>query len=75
LFDSQKSGFPSALRDEYEGYWTAFTQQIRAARNEAGHPSSVDPISPQTIHGSLLIFPELLKLADKLKTWVEQTMT
>jgi hypothetical protein len=74
IFDIHKGSFPKVLRDEYDGYWSAFTQQIRATRNEAGHPSSIDPISPQTIHGSLLIFPELLKLADKLKNWIDQVM-
>jgi hypothetical protein len=74
FFDGHKNSFSSTLRDEYEGYWSAFTQQIRAVRNDAGHPSSVDPISPQTLHGSLLIFPALLRLADTLATWVDNDL-
>jgi hypothetical protein len=62
--------FPQALCDEFEAYWMAFAQQIRAVRNDTGHPTSIDPVTPDTIHASLLIFPELAKLGGKLKTWV-----
>ncbi|BBI99514.1 hypothetical protein FGKAn22_12070 [Ferrigenium kumadai] len=69
-FDSVQRQFPEKLREEYESYWSAFTQQIRATRNEAGHPTSVQPIEPEAVHASLLIFPELAKLANKLRDWV-----
>jgi hypothetical protein len=75
VFDTQRANFPRGLRDEYDGYWSAFIQQIRAARNEAGHPSSMGSISEQTIQASLLIFPSLLKLAADLKHWIEHNMT
>jgi hypothetical protein len=68
VFDQQK--LPSDLTPRYESFWPAFTQQIRAARNEAGHPSAVDPVTSDTVHASLLIFPELLKLATDLRSWV-----
>lgn len=55
--------------DAVEGYWPAFIQQIRAARNEAGHPSSIDPVTIDTVHASLLIFPELARLAAELRAW------
>jgi hypothetical protein len=68
--DSSKASLARSLRDEYESYWPAFTQQIRAARNDAGHPTSVDPITSDTVHASLLIFPELLRVATELRKWV-----
>jgi hypothetical protein len=68
ILDGQK--LPNDLKARYDSFWPAFTQQIRAARNEAGHPSAVDPITPETVHASLLIFPELLKLAADLRAWV-----
>lgn len=58
------------LKDAFKAYWPAYVQQIRAVRNEAGHPSSVDPITYDTVHASLLIFPELAKLAGQLIDWV-----
>lgn len=70
FLDGQKAQFGSELRDEFEAYWAAFAQQIRAVRNDAGHPTSVDPVTPDSVHASLLIFPEIAKLADKLKSWI-----
>jgi hypothetical protein len=67
--DASASQLPRSLREEYESYWPAFTQQIRAARNDAGHPVSIDPISFDTVHASLLIFPELAKLSVALMSW------
>lgn len=70
-FDGEKKSFETQLREEYEAYWTAFTQQIRATRNEVGHPTSVEPITGDTVHASFLIFPELARLENKLRIWVE----
>ncbi|MBI4844397.1 MAG: hypothetical protein HY809_08765 [Nitrospirae bacterium] len=70
FFDMHKHDFAQSLREEYEAYWAAFIQQIRSARNDAGHPTSVDPVTSDTVHASLLIFPELAKLTEKLRTWV-----
>src|SRR5260370_28835943 len=68
--DGAKAGFSRELRDAFEAYWSAFAQQIRATRNDAGHPTSVQPVTTDTVHASLLIFPELAKLACALKSWV-----
>jgi len=75
VFDQAKASIPRSLLERYESHWPAFTQQIRAARNDAGHPSSVDPITQDTVHASLLIFPELLKLAADLRGWVNNSLT
>jgi hypothetical protein len=62
------------LRESFEAYWSAFVQQIRATRNDAGHPTSVDPVTPDTVHASLLIFPELARLATSLSRWVAEDL-
>jgi hypothetical protein len=62
------------LRERYEAYWTAFPHQIRTVRNDAGHPTSIDPVTPDTVHASLLVFPELAKLAAELKRWIEDDL-
>jgi len=72
--ESRKGIMPKKLAEDFESYWPAFTQQIRAARNEAGHPSSIKPLTPDTVHASLLIFPELVKLASALKSWVQNNI-
>ncbi len=68
--DQQKSNMPKQLRESYEAYWPAFTQQIRAIRNDAGHPSSTDTVTPDSVHASLLIFPELAALSYELTNWI-----
>ena len=68
--ESHKGDMPKKLAEAFEAYWPAFTQQIRAARNEAGHPSNIEPVTADTVHASLLIFPELAKMALDLKSWI-----
>jgi hypothetical protein len=57
------------LWEQVEAYWPAFVQQIRAVRNDAGHPAALDPITPETVHASLLIFPELAQLTTAVIAW------
>lgn len=71
VFDEKKKHFDKQVKEEYEAYWSAFTQQIRTVRNEVGHPTSIEPITPDTVHASFLIFPELAALAENLRNWVE----
>jgi len=75
FFEGYSRSFNRELREPFEAYWAAFAQQIRASRNEAGHPASVDPVTPDTVHASLLIFPELARLANGLSNWVLNDLT
>lgn len=70
--EKRKRHMPGTLRDKFVSYWPAFTQQIRAARNEAGHPADIDPITNETVHASLLIFPELVSLSNELQNWISE---
>jgi hypothetical protein len=74
FLDAKKSSFPKDLREEFEAYWLAFAQQIRATRNEAGHPSSVDPVTEEGVHASYLIFPDLARLSNKLAEWISTNL-
>jgi hypothetical protein len=74
-FEMQQSGMSAELREAVESYWPAFVQQIRAARNEAGHPASIEPVTAETVHASLLIFPELASLSGKLLEWSQANYT
>lgn len=65
---------PVKLREGYAYNWPAFTQQIRASRNDAGHPSSVAPVTADAVHASLLIFPELHGLTVELLAWISSAM-
>ncbi len=68
--DTHSQDMPKSLFASYQAYWNAFTQQIRIARNNAGHPASIDPVSAETVHASLLMLPDLIKLATELTNWV-----
>jgi hypothetical protein len=70
FLEGYKAQFKQELREPFEAYWSAFALQIRAARNDAGHPTSVAPVTPETVHASLLIFPELTRLANNLSRWI-----
>src|SRR5258708_38455766 len=62
FLDLYKAQFGRELREPFEAYWAAFAAQIRITRNDAGHPISVEPVTTDTVHASLLVFPELAKL-------------
>ena len=70
VLEREKVNMPHLLCEKYEAYWSAFTQQIRMVRNEAGHPSNIDPVTYDTVHASLLIFPELANLVNELSMWI-----
>jgi hypothetical protein len=61
---------PHELRTDFESYWPAFTQQVRATRNAAGHPSSIDPVAPDAVHASFLVFPEVARTGTSLLHWI-----
>jgi hypothetical protein len=73
--DARKATLPHDSREEFSAYWPAFTQQIRAVRNDAGHPSSVDPVSPESAHASFLVFPLVARLAARLNDWIDQQLS
>jgi hypothetical protein len=58
------------LRENFEAHWGALTHEIRTTRNEAGHPTSIDPVTPESVHASLLLFPVLASLAGEFLKWV-----
>lgn len=68
--DGHSTHMPSKLKESFQSYWPAFVQQIRASRNDAGHPSNIDAVTPETVHASLLIFPELAQLTNSLSVWI-----
>ena len=74
-FESNKQTMGHQLCESFEAYWSAFTQQIRTVRNEAGHPVSVDPVKDRNVHSSLLIFPELAVLSSDIMDWIKNTYT
>ncbi|HEU4891777.1 MAG TPA: hypothetical protein VFT47_09520 [Vicinamibacterales bacterium] len=69
-FDSIDGRKHRDLRALYDAYWRAFTSQVRLLRNEAGHPSNIDPVTPGSAEAAFLVFPELVRLNRELSKWV-----
>jgi hypothetical protein len=68
--DRHKQQMPKPLRESYESFWQALFGQLRMTRNDAGHPTSIDPVTWDSVHSSLLIFLQFAKLAFDLRSWV-----
>lgn len=66
FFDGHKKDFDRQLWEAFEANWSPLALQIRSARNDAGHPVNIDPVTPDSAHASLLVFPELARLAKDL---------
>lgn len=73
--DAKLVSMPSDLKESYESYWPAFTQQIRTTRNDAGHPASITPVTAERVHASLLIFPEVSLFLSQLRKWISISYT
>ena len=67
--EMQQSGMCHELREDFGAYWPGLVQQIRTTRNDAGHPTNIDRLTPETVHGALLIFPDLAGLSVRLAEW------
>lgn len=65
-----KQSLPSSLKEPLNRNWVSLSEQIRTARNDAGHPSPISSVDETAAHCALLIFPELAKLTSDLITWV-----
>jgi hypothetical protein len=59
-----------SLREKFDAHWGGLTHEIRTTRNDAGHPASIDPVTPESVHASLLMFPVLADLTGDLLEWV-----
>jgi len=69
LLEVNQKHMPAELSASFATYWDGFTSHIRAIRNKAGHPNSIDPVSPESVHAALLVFPEFAQLVAALETW------
>jgi hypothetical protein len=61
-----------ALLEDLDAYVSTFAHLIRQCRNDAGHPASLNPVTPERTRGSLLMFPDLARLVSRLAEWVRE---
>jgi hypothetical protein len=69
---SHIANMPQDLREAFQAHWPAFTHEIRLARNDAGHPVSVDPVTSETAHANLILFPQMAVLLGEITSWAKQ---
>jgi hypothetical protein len=73
--ENRRPQLPRALYERFAGYWMAVSDQFRIARNDAGHPNSVDPVTHDNVHGNLLQFPAFAELVNELTAWISTSLT
>ena len=69
--DKRVNDMPRELRESYRAFFSGFLEQVMRVRNEAGHPTSIEPVQDEAVYASLLIFPEQAKLANDLQVWID----
>ncbi|MBN1656503.1 MAG: hypothetical protein JXA30_22220 [Deltaproteobacteria bacterium] len=69
--EARKGALPQRTREVFQGFWIPVTETMRIARNDAGHPSSIEPVEQADVHAGLLLFPRLVELVSELKIWVK----
>lgn len=67
--NSARKSIDRATWERFEAYWP-LSEQLRITRNDAGHPKSVEPVTADAVHASLLIFPEFARLVADLCAWI-----
>lgn len=67
---AKKQTMPHSLAESFEAYWPAFTFNVRSLRNDAGHPTGLPGVTAESVHGSLLLFPELASVASGINAWI-----
>jgi hypothetical protein len=58
------------LQEAFTYNWPAMAYMIRSTRNDAGHPGSIDPVTPADVHAALLTFPHHATIAMQMISWV-----
>ncbi len=70
--NSYKGSMNHALAESFAVNWPALAGNIRLMRNDVGHPKSVDPVSPESVHAAFLVFTFQAQLATNLIAWIPQ---
>ena len=71
-FDNSDLRNEKSLFENYQVYWSSFIHQIRISRNDAGHPSTIDLITYDSVYALFLVFPSVVKLTNELNDWIKQ---
>jgi hypothetical protein len=73
--EARRTQIDKRLYERFSAFWVAVSDQMRLARNDAGHPVSTDPVTHETVPAALLLFPEFAGLVRDLTTWISGSLT
>lgn len=69
--EPRRKSMTDSVADGLAAYWPAFLYQIRQIRNDAGHPNRMDPVTEESVHAALLMFPGAARFASALIEWIK----
>jgi hypothetical protein len=72
--ENRRAQLHRPLYERFSGFWMSISDQMRIVRNDAGHPISVDPVTHDTVHGNLLLFPSFAELVNDLIPWIKTSL-
>lgn len=64
-------GIPQEMISMLGGYWPKINEQINRIHNNEGYPIELNSITPDSVHATLLFFPELAKLIHDIIKWAK----
>ena len=64
-------GIPQEMISMLGGYWPKINEQINRIHNKEGYPIELDSITPDSVHATLLFFPELAELIHNIIKWAK----
>lgn len=73
--EARRAQLDRRLYERFSAYWVAVSDQMRLTRNDAGHPVSTDPVTHETVHAALLLFPEFAGLVRDLTPWISGSLS
>ena len=65
-----RANFPRELDESVKSTMGGVLQRIRTIRNDTGHAVSVEPVTLESVHAGLLLFPHETRLIYELIAWL-----
>jgi hypothetical protein len=69
VLDSRRDKMAKDLAQRFDANWQSLSNLIRLNRNDAGHPKPLPTAGSESVHATLLVFPEYAHLVAGLHRW------
>jgi len=71
---AKRNAMPHELREAFEAHFLSIAGTIRVARNDAGHPATIAPVTEESVHASFLQFSTLAAHYTQLGEWIRTSL-